>query len=347
MPAPIDIDALLEPLSPAAPCGENLEYTPEFAAMLAAVAGKPEQQLGEAVVAAVAPAWDDVAERCQGLLATTRDLRVAVRLTQALLHLHGLPGLGAGLRLTRGWIDCHWNDLHPRLDPDDGFDPAIRLTAVALLCNLAAIVHPLRDATPLLQGAAGHAITLRHVQEAHGDEGASPGVREIDEAGARTDVNALRAAAAAAHAARTDARAIDAALAAQAGAAFTMDFEPLHKALGEIDDLMTAWLARREPPPEEPADAAPAPAADDTGLPPVAAPAARPPRAPLASRADAMRVLDDLCRWFHDHEPSHPVPILLERARRWIEMDFMDLLRDVAPEAVAEAQKLHGAMRPQ
>jgi type VI secretion system protein ImpA len=344
----IDIERLLEPLTPAAPCGENLEYAPEFAAMLAAATGKPEQQVGETFVAAVPPQWAEVAERCEALLAGTRDLRVAARMTQALLHVHGLCGFAAGLALVRGYLERYWPELHPCLDPDDGLDPAIRLTAVALLCSLAAVVHPLRDATPLLQGAGGGAISLRHVLQARGgeagDDGLAPTAAEIDDAVADAAPSALHALADAAQAARADLGAIEETLAAHAGAAFTLDFEPLNKVLAEIDALATHWRARRS----EPAPAAAAEAPDDPWAEPLAPPptaADRPSAGPIARREDALRVLDDLCRWFRRHEPSHPVPILLERARRWIEMDFMDLLRDLAPEAVVEAEKLRGATR--
>jgi type VI secretion system protein ImpA len=63
----------------------------------------------------------------------------------------------------------------------------------------------------------------------------------------------------------------------------------------------------------------------------------------VRDRTDVLRCLDALCRWFREHEPSHPAPLLLERARRWVEMDFMSLLRDLSPQAVEDAERLRGA----
>jgi len=347
MNTPIDIEPLLEPLSSDAPCGACLEYSPEFADMLAAAAGKPEQQVGDSVVAAVAPAWADVARRCMALLEATRDLRVAVRLAQALLHAQGVPGLATGLSLVRGYLDRYWPDLHPRLDAEDDFDPAIRVTAVALLCNLSAIVHPLRDTAPLLVDAVGRAITLNRVHEARSDDGSATTGAEIDVALAATPLPALRAVAGAVRGARADAAAIEAIFAARAPHALTLDFAPLHKTLAEIDALASGWLARRPPEVEDiPADEPATPDAEDC-LQTDATAAPRASAGAIARREDALRVLEDTCAWFRRHEPSHPVPILLERACRWIEMDFMDLLRDVAPEAVAEARKLQGASAAQ
>jgi type VI secretion system protein ImpA len=361
MNARFDIDVLLQPLSPDAPCGDNLEYAPEFTAMLAAAAGRPEQQVGDTHVPAVPPAWDDVAARCEALLGQTRDLRVAVRLTQSWLHLHGVPGLAAGLALVRGYLDRHGVQLHPRLDPEDGDDPAIRISAVALLASLAAIVHPLRDATALLPDAA---LTLRQVLQARGGEMPDDAARAlfatVDQAVADTAPSDLETLADSARGARADARAIEASFSDQAAAALTLDFDPLHKVLAEIDGLAADWFARRAMPaavavPEAAHDADAHAHADteaEVGLaldaPPTPSPAPAPSSpAPISSREDALRALDDVCRWFRRHEPGHPLPILLERARRWIAMDFMDLLRDVAPAAVAEAEKLHGASHAQ
>jgi len=124
----IDIDALLAPISADAPCGADMEYTPEFAALLTAAAGKPAQQVGEAIVPAVEPEWPLVMRLGAELLEKTRDLRIASRLTQALLHVQGLTGLRVGLVLIRHYVEDHWASLHPQLDPEDGFDPAIRVT---------------------------------------------------------------------------------------------------------------------------------------------------------------------------------------------------------------------------
>jgi type VI secretion system protein ImpA len=347
MNAPIDIEPLLEPLSPEAPCGECLEYAPEFTEMLAAATGKPEQQVGDSVVAAVAPSWAEVAGRCLALLEATRDLRVAVRLAQALLHVQGLPGLAAGLALVRGYLDRYWADLHPRLDAEDDFDPAIRVTAVALLCNLSAVVHPLRDSAPLLDDAVGRAITLGRMHAARSDDRSATIGAEIDAALAATPLPALQAMASAVRSARADAGAIEAIFAARAPHALTLDFAPLHKALAEIDAHACAWLARCAPEPVEMAGDVPATPDEEDCLPTDATAAPRANAGAIASREDALRVLGETCAWFRRHEPSHPVPILLERACRWIGMDFMDLLRDLAPDAVAEARKLQGASAPQ
>jgi len=347
----IDIDALLAPISADAPCGADMEYTPEFAALLTAAAGKPAQQVGEAIVPAVEPEWPLVMRLGAELLEKTRDLRIASRLTQALLHVQGLTGLRVGLVLIRHYVEDHWASLHPQLDPEDGFDPAIRVNALAVLCHLGAIVHPLRD-LPLLRSAMGRPISLNAIAHANGSDipaNASampwPEPEEITAAFDTAERAALQALASDSQLAKAAAAAIERELGRHAGASQALDFDPLTRSLADIHAAASAALADRpEPaPPLAPtieviAEEAAAP------LPTMPAPAAAAiPPGPLQSRADVLRGLDEMCRYFRQHEPSHPVPILLTRARRWIEMDFMDLLRDLAPEAVGEAEKLRGA----
>jgi type VI secretion system protein ImpA len=59
------------------------------------------------------------------------------------------------------------------------------------------------------------------------------------------------------------------------------------------------------------------------------APAA--PRYAVASRAQALVLLDQVHQYFRRFEPASPVPMLCERARGLAEQNFMDVLRNVLP----------------
>jgi type VI secretion system protein ImpA len=62
----------------------------------------------------------------------------------------------------------------------------------------------------------------------------------------------------------------------------------------------------------------------------------------VTSRADVARTLDRLCEYYRVHEPSSPIPLLLQRAKRLVDKDFLSILRDLAPSGVAEAESLGG-----
>ncbi len=62
----------------------------------------------------------------------------------------------------------------------------------------------------------------------------------------------------------------------------------------------------------------------------------------VTSRADALRLLDLACQYYRRHEPSSPLPLLVERAQRLAEKNFLDILRDLAPDGVMQAQTIIG-----
>jgi len=341
MNARIDLDAVLAQLGATAPDGEDLEYTPEFAALELAATGKPEQQVGDVIVPAALPDWQAVIDGGVGLLARTSDLRIACRLAQALLHVEGLRGFAAGLALVRRYMELQWDALHPRLDPQDDLDPAIRVNAIALLCNVGAVINPLRQAS-LLRSSVFGAISLNVIAAAHAqDDVASrgaPGVVEIDAAFQEIELADLGELVQKAGQAHDDALAIEAELARRVGASRTLDFAPLTKVLAEINSIAAPRFERRSATAGEQEILASAPAASSASTPRGAL-----CTGPMLDRDCVLRALDAMSQYFAQHEPCHPMPILLERARRWMGMDYMALLHDLAPEAAAQAEKLRGA----
>jgi type VI secretion system protein ImpA len=57
------------------------------------------------------------------------------------------------------------------------------------------------------------------------------------------------------------------------------------------------------------------------------------PQYQVASRVQAIALLDQVQRFFRHAEPSSPVPMLCDRARAFAERDFMAVLRDVLPKS--------------
>src|SRR3954466_7510869 len=111
--AEIDVDALLAPLSDAAPSGADLEYDAAFLALEEASRGKPEQQFGDTVIPAQEPDWRVMHEQALALFARTRDLRVGVHLLRAATRLHGIAGFAPALRLVHGLLERHWAHIYP------------------------------------------------------------------------------------------------------------------------------------------------------------------------------------------------------------------------------------------
>jgi type VI secretion system protein ImpA len=62
----------------------------------------------------------------------------------------------------------------------------------------------------------------------------------------------------------------------------------------------------------------------------------------LHSREDVVRQLNRICEYYTRVEPSSPVPLILKRAVRLAEMDFVQIIKDLAPEAIAEIYRISG-----
>ncbi len=58
------------------------------------------------------------------------------------------------------------------------------------------------------------------------------------------------------------------------------------------------------------------------------------------SRADVMTAIDAIIRYYRDYEPASPVPVMLRRVRGWVDKDFLELMRDIAPAQSEDLQRL-------
>ncbi len=336
-----DIDALLEPVAPDEPAGPDLEYDADFLAACQAAEGTPERRMGDTVVAAEEPDWRRVQKLATGLISRSKDLRVAVLLTRAWLRLSGLAGLAQGLALVQGLIDRYWDQVHPQLDPSDDNDPTARINVLLDLCSREALLDALRT-TALIQSRVFGPLSYRDIEIADGKAPAPPDTKPLDAAAVAgafqdCDLDELAEAAEAASRALAEVRALNESLAAQVPSGVAPDFEPLVKTLSAISDLLGGRHAERRP---GGVPAAPSPAEGvGTRNPP---PAAGVGSGEIASRDDAIRALDRICDYYRRNEPSSPVPLLLKRARRLATGNFMDIVRDLAPDALAQIEKVCG-----
>jgi type VI secretion system protein ImpA len=113
---------LLNPISAAQPSGADLSYSSELDAINEARRfDDPSLDQGEWVTDLKEADWDFVASSCAALLADkSKDLRLAVWLTEAGARQHHLCGLAEGFRLLAGLCEQFWdNGLHPLADDRD------------------------------------------------------------------------------------------------------------------------------------------------------------------------------------------------------------------------------------
>ena len=92
----LDVEQLLQPVSAESPCGEDLEYDQTFIEMNRDSEGKAEQQMGDEIIEAQEADWKSVRGKALELMPRTKDIRVCVALTRAVLGTDGLGGVTAG-----------------------------------------------------------------------------------------------------------------------------------------------------------------------------------------------------------------------------------------------------------
>ncbi len=112
---------LLHPISDAQPGGADLAFSPELDAIAhARKFDDPSLDQGEWVTDLKEADWGFVVERCAQLLETrSKDLRLAVWLTEAAAYRHQLQGLAEGWRVLAGLCERFWDQgLFPESDDD-------------------------------------------------------------------------------------------------------------------------------------------------------------------------------------------------------------------------------------
>lgn len=341
----------LLPVSDDAPCGDDLEYDNDFLALTQAAAGKPETQFADPEP----PDWRAVQSLAEQLNTRTRDLRVANLLLRARLRLEGFAALAPGLALFERLLSQWWDELHPR--PEDG-DAFARINVLNELNSLNVTLGDVRASLVLDDRGIGQ-ISVRDIEIALGDLTA----RDDESVPSRGQIENMLADAVAGYpqlatqagASVAALEALTACLSARLSYGEMPDFSALRTMLdgvvavsprpvtlaADADDLagLLNDLGISQDDEGQASDTAPAPAAparrartggSSAGI------------GTIESRADAVRAIDAVCAYLEKHEPTNPAADLLRRAQRLIDRNFLQLVREFAPDAVGEVARMLG-----
>jgi type VI secretion system protein ImpA len=359
---PLDAGSLLEVVSEDSPAGPNLEFDPDFGALERVATGKPEQQYGGTIIPAEEPDWKEVESQAGALLERTRDLRVLGQLAVSRLHLSGLTAYAEVLSMTRQLLETRWDEIHPQLDPEEDNDPTLRANALLRLAHPGDVLRFLRT-LPLARSPRVGQFSWRDVGIATGtiesSEEPKPTEALIRGAFEETDPTRLDTLRNAATEAAASATAIAGVFDTRAGYGTGPDYEELVKLLKDIARTIDRYYVAA--PDEEAATSADDGATDGTLDGGAAddgtadggggAPVARRARGGVSiasltevtNRADALRLLDLVCRYYQRYEPASPLSMLIERAAGLAEKNFLDIVRELAPDGLAQVQNVVGA----
>ena len=340
----MDIEALLAPVKPDAPCGEDLTFSSELDAIARArQADDPSLEQGAWVTTLKEADWKFVAGACSRLLQTkSKDLRLAVWLCEAAAKTAGLRALGEALLVTAGLCERYWDGLYPR--PDEGsFEQRI-----GNLSWVAARVAQLARELPVAQqnGAAyslnDFAFARAHAQAGQG--GGAPAAAGLPEL-AVLEKARQHGGQAYYRKLLDDCMYCEAAIDALASV--------VDARLGEDGPGFTAAREKLQDVAHFAAPLAGQAALDDVkAVAPVSSAAApvsaSAPSGPVQSRAQALEQLRAVAAFFRQTEPHSPVAYLADKAARWGEQPLHVWLRGVIKDDVqyAQLEEMLGAAKP-
>ncbi|HXR06824.1 MAG TPA: hypothetical protein VN765_05810, partial [Candidatus Acidoferrum sp.] len=121
-------------------------------------------------------------------------------------------------------------------------------------------------------------------------------------------------------------KAMDSFLTTALGAGGTISFEDLEKTLEAMSKALGPFLADGAVPAAPSQEAAAAGADTPAG----AAALSLTVRGPIRSREEVLRQLENICEYYRQVEPSSPVPFLLRRARKLVNMNFVQVVQELS-----------------
>lgn len=334
----MDIEKYLVPISDDNPCGDDLEYDVDFRNMEQALEGKPELQMGNEVRPSEEPDWKTGKKLALQLMEKTRDVRVAVMLTQSLTNTDGFAGLANGMSLILGLQENFWDCIYPQQDPEDDY-PISRMNSLMALGETGGLVKYVRH-IPLVTAKGIGQFSLLDIDIAQGR--AKPVKDDTDPA-----TEAVIGAAFAevlTHASEKEKleqqakqvtqvletlKKITNLLIDNAGVNNVPDFGALITILQSISKVYGQHIQQEI-------------TVDESSSPETTQSLSGGGSGIIQSREEALNTIDRVCDYFEHYEPSSPVPLILRRARRLVNKDFMEILQDIVPDSVNQAKNITG-----
>ena len=116
----IDIDALLAPIPGENPGGEDIRYSQTYEDIKEARKFDEALDLGDWKREVKTADWDKVITLAVDALSSkSKDLQIAVWLTEGLIKTEGFDGLATGLKIVTGLMQDFWESLYPPVEEGD------------------------------------------------------------------------------------------------------------------------------------------------------------------------------------------------------------------------------------
>jgi type VI secretion system protein ImpA len=321
-----ELQALASPIASDQPCGEDLEDTQLLASfdgfrLFGQSTALPEME------------WREVKTRALEAMQKSKDLRLLAHYAAASLRVDGWPAFLGSITLASDWLKDHFDAVYPRITDD----AILRKNALNCFSDRMAVLDGVRR-TPFISNRQIGSFSLRDLELATGVQAPT----EADTAPATEDqINAAITAATLEELQAFDngvggaidaLKNIDSSMRNGHGSEGAPDFDPLVSLLLKVRRPVSEQLIMRGAQAGAATNGAGADGADGQAI----------AVGGIKTRQDAIRVLDAVATFFRQNEPSSPVPLFVERAKRLVGRDFMAVLEDIVPESLPGARAAGG-----
>ena len=355
----LNVEQLAAALSEEAPCGENLERSKEFLQIQTELNKVVQGKHSLGGEAESKPDWQKVRRLSLELLKHTKDLRICVFLAAASLRQPGgdLSEFTNVLSLVQKLVETHWDTVHPQPGSADETKPYLdRVQAIQELGTEAGnqvdkykIISQLW-LVPLTRSGQGPQFCRRDIKILRGqlkvaeEEKKKLSVEKKNEATLETAFTRtaskasehLEGLAGNVRRAIAYADAISMQFRQKIGEKDTPNLGILKSELLAIAKEIEKHLGVET----EQSKNLKTDGVDPTEDNPIKHLCT--PIGEISSREEVLQAIDLIQDYYQQHEPSSPVPLLLQRAKRLANMNFVDIVQDIAGDAVQNMKVLLG-----
>jgi len=338
----------MAPVSEDAPCGVDLEYDPEFVVLSASVAARVDAQYGDFVGTPEPVNWSDVDRDCRRLMMRSKDVRLAVLFTRCRTRLAAAAGLAEGLGLLAAWLAAFPDLVHPQPGVDEDRTAAleIRMNALQSLTDTDGLIADLREIA--LTRSTQTRLQMRDVERAFAHPRPSDALapdsvtRQLEELriqqapvlsgfdGALESLTAIEN------------------WCREHLSVFAPDLTALKRLLRHVavapgsrtvDSSPEETGGAQQDSPDS-ADLTASPGAfDEQEETPLPEPVSTRIATTAGDRHDALNLIREARRWFEQHEPSSPIPVLLRRAEQFVGKRYVDVVNAIPAELLAQWER--------
>ena len=326
----LKLEELLAPVAGEDPCGPDLTYATERYEIEQAFETSVSIDASGVAADAADVDWRNILKLIEAQSRLTKDIWLAVYMARTGVRSGALDTTQAGAKYLAGLLETYWDGVHPKLE-EYGFQG--RKGACDSLAGLAEFVNPLHQIVLLEHPRLGRFTGrdfARFQQGGEGEDGYGAFRAALQDSG---DGSLLEVAARLSELS-ADLKRVDVVLTSHAEDGGATNFKPTYDAIEQIRRSALAFTAA---PVQEPAAAE-----DGEGGASKGRAEGDGPRigSRVESREDVIKAIDAVCDYYRRREPASPVFQIMQRAREWVQLDFLSLLEDIAPGSVEEVRRI-------